>query len=596
MFYFKKNETSIRDIFVKFWVWYSFFVFATTELLSIFNLIDRKVFVLIYIFAFGVLIFIFWKNRSNIKFYIKPNRYWLGYLILTVVIFAPLLLIALYYPPNNWDSMTYHLPRVEHWIQNKNIAFYATNNSRQLFLSPMAEYVILHWRILLGEDNLVNLVQYVSMILSVLTATLIVKKWKGNKMTELLAATLVATIPMGIMQSTSTQNDYVTAFFAIASLYFYLKNDILLLAISIGLGIFTKSTFIIFVLPLGLYWFITWLKRDSHGVGKIVCLILFFIILINGLQWYRNYQYFGSMFGDKVLSEAMFNKSLAPKYMFSNIIRNFGTQIGLPIKKYNDSVDNFVEDIHFKLGIKSNDIVNTWYSEKYNTQFSINEDLSGNIIIFILFFVSGVVLIIKKYSVWPTYLFILLGWLLFSILLKWQPWHSRLELPFFVLACPIVGFVLDKYIANKYVSMVVLVLMILMSFVFVVGYCPVKMLNEDTDTISNRPIIEDLFLFRKTRYERFLSESIYNGKYHEISREIYKIGIKDIIFDLGSDSREYPLWYSFRNKKLNIKVHNIIESEKTNGFVISDKTISSKYNSFSVIFSTGDLKLYSLTN
>ena len=28
------------------------------------------------------------------------------------------------YPPNTWDSLTYHLPRIEHWIQNKNLGFY----------------------------------------------------------------------------------------------------------------------------------------------------------------------------------------------------------------------------------------------------------------------------------------------------------------------------------------------------------------------------------------------------------------------------------------------------------------------------------------
>src|SRR6185369_10694518 len=38
---------------------------------------------------------------------------------------------ALLYPPNTWDSMTYHMPRVMHWITNANIGFYPTANSRQ---------------------------------------------------------------------------------------------------------------------------------------------------------------------------------------------------------------------------------------------------------------------------------------------------------------------------------------------------------------------------------------------------------------------------------------------------------------------------------
>ena len=45
---------------------------------------------------------------------------------LLVAIFFMLLttlVTALISPPNNWDSMTYHMSRVEYWIQNKAIFF-----------------------------------------------------------------------------------------------------------------------------------------------------------------------------------------------------------------------------------------------------------------------------------------------------------------------------------------------------------------------------------------------------------------------------------------------------------------------------------------
>ena len=568
MSYLRKNNISFRVFLIKLWVLYCFFIFASTEFLSLFDLIDRKVFALVYFISFVFLIFYLWKNKAKVKFEIKPYSFWLGYIILSVVVFVPLLLIALYYPPNNWDSMTYHLPRVEHWIQNKNVEFYPTNNSRQLFLSPMAEYIILHWRILVGEDNLVNLVQYFSMILSVITATLVVKQWRGNKFAELSSAVLVATIPMGIMQSTSTQNDYVTAFFAIASLFFYLKSEYLFLAISIGLGIFTKSTFIVFVLPLGFYWFLTWLQHDGLKAWKPVFLILIFTVFINGAQWYRNYKYFGSIFGPVEMSEAMFNTSFAPKYIISNVVRNFGTQIGLPNTSYNLKIDDLVENIHQKLGIKSNDFVNTWYSEKYNTQFSIHEDLSGNFVLFVLIIATGVILLFKKSTFRLTYLILLFGWFLFNFLFKWQPWQSRLELPFFVMICPVVVMVIHRHLFTKIYLYVCLIILLVTSLPFIFGYLSIFSLNSGVTLNSNRMLKQDIFSSTMSRYEVFLNESPLNIGYDNVTLELKGLNIQSIGLDLGSDSREYPLWVALRHnfEYSNVNIIHSLEEK----VVISD--------------------------
>ena len=72
-------------------------------------------------------------------------------------------------PPNNWDSMSYHLSRIQYWIQGSGIHFFDTNNFRQNLFSPLSEFIILHTQILSDTDLFANLVQWVCYIINMVT-------------------------------------------------------------------------------------------------------------------------------------------------------------------------------------------------------------------------------------------------------------------------------------------------------------------------------------------------------------------------------------------------------------------------------------------
>ena len=57
-------------------------------------------------------------------------------------IWAAILVTALLGAPNGFDAVTYHLTRVEHWIQNASVRHYPTHITRQIQLSPMAEFAL----------------------------------------------------------------------------------------------------------------------------------------------------------------------------------------------------------------------------------------------------------------------------------------------------------------------------------------------------------------------------------------------------------------------------------------------------------------------
>ncbi|WP_412541061.1 hypothetical protein R8Z50_00030 [Longispora sp. K20-0274] len=63
------------------------------------------------------------------------------------------LVLAVAYPPNNFDSMTYHLPRIEHWVQQHTVEVFAVRIHRQVTYPPGAEYLMLHLRVLTGGDR-----------------------------------------------------------------------------------------------------------------------------------------------------------------------------------------------------------------------------------------------------------------------------------------------------------------------------------------------------------------------------------------------------------------------------------------------------------
>ena len=126
-------------------------------------------------------------------------------------------LTAIVAPPNTYDSMTYHLPRVMHWIQNQSVAHYPTHIPRQLHFPPGAEFILTHLHILAGNDRLLNLVQWIGMVGSIIGVSLLAQRLGAAGAGQVLASVVAATLPMGMLQASSTQNDYVVTFWLVWS-------------------------------------------------------------------------------------------------------------------------------------------------------------------------------------------------------------------------------------------------------------------------------------------------------------------------------------------------------------------------------------------
>ena len=187
-----------------------------------------------------------------------------------VVIVATVGLIALIAPPNNYDSMTYHMGRVVHWVQNRSVAHYPTHIIRQLYPGPWSGFAITHLQILSGGDRFANLIQWMSMVGNLIGVSLIAQQLGAGIRGQIFATVVCATIPMGILQGSSTQNSYVVALWLVCLAYFVLDaiqtkfaNQWVFVAagVSLGLAILTKGTAYLYAFPFCLWLVFSGFRR-----------------------------------------------------------------------------------------------------------------------------------------------------------------------------------------------------------------------------------------------------------------------------------------------------------------------------------------------
>ncbi|KXK60865.1 hypothetical protein AWW66_16775 [Micromonospora rosaria] len=172
------------------------------------------------------------------------------------------LVVALLAEPNNFDSQTYHLPKVEHWVQQQDLEFWPTAIHRQVTIPPGAEYLLLHLRLFTGSDGLHNLVQWAAGVLAVLVVARIAAQLGGGRRAQALAAFLLATTPMVTLQATSTQTDLMVAAWVACVVTLALDGlrrrsgpaTIVALGAATGLTAITKTSGLIGAGPLLVLW------------------------------------------------------------------------------------------------------------------------------------------------------------------------------------------------------------------------------------------------------------------------------------------------------------------------------------------------------
>ncbi|MBP8116507.1 MAG: glycosyltransferase family 39 protein [Nitrospira sp.] len=443
------------------------FTLLTTELLSIFLAIRPATLALAWILVIVSSLYVMRHHIAGLRedpllVAVRPfalpagDRWWTLPLIPVAVIVIATGVIALVAPPNNWDSMTYHMSRVEHWRANGSVIHYPTNVVWQIYLNPWAEFAILQFQTLgFGSDRLANLVQWFSFVGVLVGVSLLVRLLGGALFAQSLAALVVASTPMVVLQSTSTQNDVVCGFFVVATVYFAFervttssKRHEWYLPLSLGLAFATKGTAYLILLPFVGYVMISVMKQESIRSGlRLTGMVVLASLLLNIGHWARNFGLWHHPLGDPQWLRQYQNESFGVPETLSNVVRNVALHLGTPSSKVNAFTEGIVQKIHEVLGIGINEPSLTFALRDNivpEAWFLTHEDYAGNGVLLVLscMAVGFAILAQAGRGIRPFALLLCASSLLFCIFLKWAPFNSRLHTPLFFLAAVLVGWML----------------------------------------------------------------------------------------------------------------------------------------------------------
>ncbi|MCJ7696349.1 MAG: hypothetical protein MUO40_13130, partial [Anaerolineaceae bacterium] len=459
-----RREPDWRVSFVQALILWATYLTLTTEILSLFNWITVAGLSVVWVtpcFVFIVLFWIGFKKGRILRFpiiYHLRSRLVAFMDVLIVIIMLVTLIICFVSPPNSLEAMTYRLPRVAHWAQQQNLGHYAASTEAQNSAAPGYEIILLNFFIMAKGDGWSNIITWLALFGCIEAIMGLAAMFGSTPKGTRLSAMFAVSLPIAIVQASSSLNDLVLGLWIMGCVLMILlyRNDgfksfyIILAALSAGLAVITKPTALIFLAPFIVYLLILIIKQKGFFKTLGWVLISFgLIVILSGGYLIRNQITYGEVYSLEAL-EIEVNENINLPTMTSNILRNTALQINIPWVKTNFIIEKGLESFHESLGLPIDDPSTTVGGLFSLPGFNTSELTSGNplhLLLIAISFVTVFVLFFKKKLDWELFVYvcsILVAGMLFNLLMKTDLTGSSLQMPFFFLYAPIVGFLLGK--------------------------------------------------------------------------------------------------------------------------------------------------------
>jgi 4-amino-4-deoxy-L-arabinose transferase-like glycosyltransferase len=234
-----------------------------------------------------------------------------GLLFLTLTIVGVTnLMMVLFTPPNEWDSMTGHLNRVMQYIQRRTMAHFGGTNWNMDTYPKSVTTIQIYSFLMTGRfENALKLIHHLSYWVSLVAVFGIVQRIARNLTASFFCALAFSLFLDLLMQATTTDTDIVLAAYLSCSLYFLFSFKITqrnlylyLAALSLSIAFGHKATFAllvpsVFVVVLYVFFYKTASSNFKPFFKFLAACIVCFCIWTLPTGYLKNIEVFGHPIG-----------------------------------------------------------------------------------------------------------------------------------------------------------------------------------------------------------------------------------------------------------------------------------------------------------
>jgi hypothetical protein len=260
-------------------------------------------------------------------------------------------------------------------------------------------------------------------------------------------------------------------------------------------------------------------------------------LALNASFYLRNYSLWGNPLS--AVNDKGINEHFGIKTTISNLSRNLANNTWTTSPTINLTQFRMILAIHEQLKINESDPGTSYNSEEFKPRMlGFHEDFTGNGLHMLLYIILLPIIIFTSRNKMQSHYAAaaLSAFVLFSALLKWQPWGVRLLLPYFVLVAPVIAISLP-FNCKKWIPGSLIALLLLCS-------TPWLFMNE------SRPLIGDQTIFNRSRESQYFSsnpsvEEYYTDLANLVANQNF---CRDVGLIAKPDAYEYPLWMLLKNR------------------------------------------------